>query len=369
MNIINVTRVDMPPIGDYIEYLEEIWESKWLTNNGKFVQTFENKLQGYLGVQNIVAVTNGTLALNVALKALEITGEVITTPFTFPATTNVLIWAGLTPVFADIDPQTWNIDPVDVEKKITENTSAILAVHCYGNPCYVEELQKIAYKYDLKLIYDAAHSFGVQYKSESLLNYGDVSCLSFHATKIMHTIEGGAIVAKKTDVSDKIRLLINHGIKSEEEVELAGTNAKMNEFQAVMGLCNLKHVYTKIKQREELYFHYKERLSGLNIQFQKLISSRYNYIYMPVIFESLGQRDKVYSNLIQNGIKARKYFFPLTVSSAYFQDKNLVDKYHLNVASYIANCVLCLPLYADLEMATTDVIIDIIKKTIKRSEW
>lgn len=368
MDMINVTKTDMPPIKDYIECLEELWESKWLTNNGKFVQAFETKLQEYLKVKNILPVANGTLALHVALKVLEIRGEVITTPFTFPTTTNVLLWEGLTPVFADIDPQTWNIDPVDVEKKITENTSAILAVHCYGNPCYVEELQKIADEYSLKLIYDAAHSFGVQYKNEYVVNYGDVSCLSFHATKIMHTIEGGAIVAKRNDISDKIKLMINHGIKSEEEVELAGTNAKMNEFQAAMGLCNLNYVNTKIKKRQKLYSLYKEKLSGLDIQFQKLISSKYNYIYMPVLFENLDQRDKVYSNLIQKGIKTRKYFFPLTVSSSYFQGKNLVDKYNLNVALDISNRVLCLPLYADLDMEITDVIIDIIKKTIERSE-
>jgi dTDP-4-amino-4,6-dideoxygalactose transaminase len=368
MNMINVTKTDMPPIKDYIECLEELWESKWVTNNGKFVQAFETKLQEYLKVKNISPVANGTLALHVALKVLEIRGEVITTPFTFPTTTNVLLWEGLTPVFADIDPQTWNIDPVDIEEKITENTSAILAVHCYGNPCYVERLQKIADEYSLKLIYDAAHSFGVQYKNEYVVNYGDVSCLSFHATKIMHTIEGGAIVAKRNDISDKIKLMINHGIKSEEKVELAGTNAKMNEFQAAMGLCNLNYVDTQIKKREKLYSHYKEKLSGLDIQFQKLISSKHNYIYMPVLFESLGQRDKVYSNLIQRGIKTRKYFFPLTVSSSYFQGKNLVDKYNLNVALDISNRVLCLPLYSDLGMETIDVIIDIIKKTIERSE-
>jgi len=360
--MINVTKSDLPPLEDYIQYLKEIWDSKWLTNNGKFVQLFGNKLEEYLKTKNILPVSNGTVAIQVALKALDLKGEVITTPFTFVATTNVLLWEGLTPVFADIDPETFNIDPIDVEKKITDKTSAILAVHTYGNPCHVEELQEIAEKYDLKLIYDAAHAFGVEYKNESVLNYGDISTLSFHATKVFNTIEGGAIAAKNKELFDKVKLLINHGIKSEEEVEVVGTNAKMNEFQASMGLCNLEYIDERIKLRENLYRHYKEELSDINIKFQQIISSKYNYSYMPVCFKDISKRDEIYSELIKNEIKPRKYFYPLTVSSNYFNGQDLIKKYNLNVASDISSRILCLPLYSDLEFATSDKLISIIKK-------
>ncbi|GAJ24082.1 unnamed protein product, partial [marine sediment metagenome] len=218
----------LPKLEEYVKYLGKIWSTRWLTNGGEFVQLLEKKLEEYLRVKNLVLVTNGTVALQLALKAFELKGEVLTTPFTFAATTNVILWEGLTPVFADIDPETFNIDPNDVERKITEKTSAILAVHVYGNPCYVEELQQIASSYNLKLIYDAAHAFGVEYKKQSVLNYGGISTLSFHATKIFNTIEGGAIVVKDKELFEKLKLLRNHGIKSEEEVVLPGINAKMS---------------------------------------------------------------------------------------------------------------------------------------------
>lgn len=366
--MITVTKSDLPPLEEYIEYLKKIWSSRWLTNNGEFVRLLERRLEEYLKVKNLGLVANGTLALQLALKALEIKGEVITTPFTFPATTNVILWEGLTPVFADIDHETFNIDPEDVEKKITDKTSAILAVHVYGNSCYVDELQEIADRYNLKLIYDAAHAFGVEYNNQSVLNYGDISILSFHATKLFHTIEGGAIIVKDEKLFDKLKLLRNFGIKLEEEVVLPGINAKMNEFQAVMGLCNLEDIDEKIRFREKIYEHYKEKLTNTSVKFQKIIASKYNYSYMPVCFENIEKRDEIYLELVKNGIKPRKYFYPLTVYFDYFKDKsiNLVEKYGLNVAFDVANRVLCLPLYPDLEIVDVDKIISIIKKTVRK---
>ncbi len=365
--LITVTKPDLPDLERYVEYLKKIWASRWLTNNGELVQLLEERLKEYLKVKNLVLISNGTLALHIALKALNLKGEVITTPFTFAATTNVILWEGLTPVFADIDPETFNIDPDDVEKKITDKTSTILAVHVYGNPCHVEELQKIANKYNLKLIYDAAHAFGVEYKGQSVLNYGDISTLSFHATKVFHTIEGGAIVVRDENLLEKIKLLRNHGIKSEEEVILPGTNAKMNEFQAAMGLCNLENIDEKIQRRKMLYEFYKEELSDLDVNFQKIIASKYNHAYMPVLFKNKKTRDKVYSELIKNGIKPRRYFYPLTSKFDYFkkQGENITEKYKFKNCLDISNRVLCLPMYSTLEVGVVEKIVNIIKNVVK----
>lgn len=362
--MINVTKSDLPKLEEYIKYLKRIWSTRWLTNNGEFEQLLQGKLEEYLGAKNLVLVANGTLALQLALKIFGLKGEVVTTPFTAPATTNVILWEGLTPVFADIDPETFNIDPEQVENKITEKTSAILAVHVYGNPCYVEQLQKIADEYDLRLIYDAAHAFGVEYKNQSVLNYGDISTLSFHATKVFNSGEGGAIIAKNEELFDRLKLLSNYGIKS-EEVVVPGINAKMNELQAALGLCNLENIDKNIQLRKGIYDRYKEKLGGnKDIKFQKVIASRYNYIYISMCFEHSQKRDEVYSELVKNGIKPRKYFFPLTASSDYFKEKgvNLVEKYNLKNASDIAGRILCLPLYPDLEVAVVDNIISIIEE-------
>jgi len=365
--MIPVTKSSLPVLEEYVDYLKRIWLTRWLTNDGEFVQLLGKRLEEYLKVKNLVLMSNGTLPLQIVLKAFDITGEVITTPFTFPASTNVLLWEGLSPVFADINPETYNIDPVDVAKKITEKTSAILAVHVYGNPCYVKEIQEVADEHNLKIIYDAAHAFGVTYENRPITDFGDVSTLSFHATKVFTTIEGGAVVAKDEKIVEKLILMRNHGIKSEEEVVLPGINAKMNEFQAAMGLCNLENIDQKIQLRRALYEYYKEKLSAINgIEFQKIIASKYNYSYMPVRFESKEKRDAIYSVLLKNGIKSRKYFFPLTVNSDYFKELgvNLVEKYQLKNSNDIANRILCLPLYPDLEMSVVDNIITIIKKKI-----
>ncbi len=362
MGMINTARPDLPNIDRYVEYLREIWLSRFMTNNGTFVQLLEKKLEAYLKVKNLLLVQNGTLALELVLKMLRTKGEIITTPFTFAATTNMILWEGFTPIFSDINDETYNIDPEDVERKITDRTVAILAVHVYGNPCDVHKLQKIADKHNLKLIYDAAHAFGTEYENQSVLNWGDASTLSFHATKVFHTVEGGAIVVNNNELFlEELKLLRNHGIKSEEEVVIAGTNAKMNEFQAAMGLCNLEEIDQKIMHRNRIYDYYIENLADIRgIKFQRIIASRYNYAYMPVCFESMKIRDLIYSKLIANGVKPRKYFFPLTSNFNYFNDQNLT-KGSLVKAKKVSNTVLCLPIYSDLEKTVLDRILNIIK--------
>jgi len=366
-NVITVTKADLPPLEKYVEYLKRIWANQWLTNDGEFVQLLGKKLADYLRIKNLVLMSNGTLTLQIALKVLEIKGEVITTPFTFAATTNVLVWEGLTPVFADVDKETYNIDPDDVEKKITDKTSAILPVHVYGNPCFVERLQEIANKHKLKIIYDAAHAFGVEYKKQPITNFGDVSTLSFHATKVFNTVEGGAVVAENEKIIEKLKLLRNHGIQSEEEVILPGTNAKMNEFQAVMGLCNLEGVDEAIRRREILYRQYVRKIAKMpGISLQKIIASKYNYSYMPIRFLTKEKRDAAYLHLLKHGVKSRKYFYPLTARFNYFKSKgiDLVEKYRLNNADYVADRILCLPLYPALRSSEVDQVICLLTESL-----
>lgn len=366
-NKIRLTVPVLPGIEEYIGYLKKIWSSKCLTNNGEFVQSLEVKLREYLGIENLALVSNGTLALHLALKALGLKGEVITTPFTFAATTNVILWEGLTPVFSDIDSQTFNINPDDIKKRITSKTSAILAVHTYGNPCYAKELQEIAEKHNLKLIFDAAHAFGVQYANQSVLNFGDISTLSFHATKVYTTIEGGAVVCKDEKIMEKIKLLRNHGIRSQEEILIPGTNAKMDEFRAAMGLCNLKRIDENIRQRKIIYNYYKRKLAG-SVQFQRLTATRYNYNYMPVCFKDAVQRDTAYSGLVRNGIEPRKYFFPLTTNFDYFSKANTAKQLKLEEAFDVSSRAMCLPLYPGLKIESVDNIVAIIRSLVQRKK-
>lgn len=372
--MINVTKTDLPDIKKYVKYLEKIWSNGWVTNNGEFVQLLERKLEEYLGLNtnSLLLVVNGTLAIQLALKCLdnsennENRKDIITTPFTFAATTNAIIWEGLNPVFVDIDRETYNIDPKEIENKITNKTIAIVGVHIFGNPCYVEEIQEIADRHNLKVIYDAAHAFGVKYKNDSILRYGDISILSFHATKIFNTIEGGAIIAnnntkdKDNMLYEKLKLLRNFGIKSEEEIVLPGINAKMNEFQAAMGLCNLEDIDAKISFRKTIYNYYMKHLKyNINIRFQKIVASKYNYSYMPICFTNKEQRDIIYSKLIKNGIKPRKYFYPLTANFEYFnclRDK----KQDITSATCISEEILCIPIYFGLKMEEVNKIIYII---------
>jgi dTDP-4-amino-4,6-dideoxygalactose transaminase len=366
-DIIYVTKTVLPDIAEYVKYLEMIWSRSWVTNNGELVQLLAVRLEEFLGVENIVLLSNGTSAIDCSLKVLGLTGEVITTPFTFAATTNSLIWNGLKPVFADIDPTTFNIDPSDVESKITGRTRAIVAVHVYGNPCDVEALQSIVDRHDLRLIYDAAAAFGVEYAGRSVLEWGDMSTLSFHATKVFSTAEGGAVVCGDADIVARLEIMRNHGIESEEEVSLPGTNAKMSELQAAFGLCNLETIEESLRSRHELYERYLDNLANIDgLKFQTITASRYNYAYMPVCFADIETRDAIYGLLADNGVKARKYFFPLTARLRYFSDKgvDLVEEYGLRNASSVSDGILCLPLYPDLDVAEVDRICDLVSAVV-----
>jgi len=357
--MINVTKTELPPLDKYIEYLQTIWSSSWITNEGPLLQLLEHRLQEHLGVKRLIAVTNGTMALQCALKVLRLKGEVITTPFTFAATTNAILWENLVPVFADIDSETFNLDPDDVERSITDKTSAILAVHIYGNPCYTEQLQEIADNHHLRLIYDAAHAFGVEYKNRPVLNNGDISALSFHATKVYQTGEGGAIVSDDDEIVEELKLMINHGIKSEDEVTMPGTNAKMNELQAAMGLCDLESVEKHIERKKKIYEHYKKRLNSTELRFQKIVASKYNYSYMPICCENIEKKERLLRELLKIRIKPRQYFYPLTVNYAYFKHNrdHIADRANLKNAIDVSSRVICLPSYPSLDIKIIDTII------------
>lgn len=361
--MIFVTRSVLPPLEKYTAYLRKIWESRWLTNNGELVQLFESRLQEYLRTDNLAVLSNGTVALQIALRLFARGGEVITTPFTFAATTNSILWEGFTPVFADIDHDTYNIDPSEVEKKITERTAAIMPVHVYGNPCDADRLEEIARRRGIPVIYDAAHAFGVEYNGRAVMGLGDASTLSFHPTKVFHTIEGGAVALRDPALFKKLLLVRNHGIAGEEKVVIPGLNAKMNEFQAAMGLCNLETVDEAIAARKAVYERYLDGLAGTGLKFQKLVASRYNYSYMPVCFASSSKRDAAHDELVKSGIKPRKYFYPLAVHFDYYASsgEDLVESCALKRAADIADRVLCLPIYPELQRDTVDKVVAVIK--------
>lgn len=360
---INVTKTVLPPFDMYTKYLEKIWSSRWVTNDGELVKKLEKKLIKILDIRELTLVGNGTIGLQLALKALQLKGEVITTPFTFAATTNVIIWEGLVPVFADINPDTFNIDPDEIEKKITKNTTAILAVHVFGNPCDIESLIRIAKRHKIKLIFDAAHAFGVKYGGKSILMFGDVSVLSFHATKTFHTIEGGAVISNNKKLNSHFKLLRNFGIRSEEKVHLCGVNAKMNEFQAAMGLSNIPYISSVSKKRKQIYMEYKNNLQNLkDVRFQKITTESYNYAYVPVLFKNKKVRDYIFAQLLKKGVKARKYFYPLTSDFPYIKNKRLAV--YLPNSKKVSNSILCLPIFADMEVSSVKKISSIIVKSI-----
>lgn len=362
--MINVTKTTLPPINKYIKYLRKVWANNWVTNKGEFTLKLEKELENYLKVKNLLVVSNGTVAMQLAYKALELKGEVITTSFTFPATTNSLIWEGLKPVFADIDPETFNIDPKEVEKKITKETCAILAVHVFGNPCDVESLERIAKKHDLRVIYDAAHAFGIEYKGKSLLKWGDISTLSFHAAKVFHTAEGGAVITKNRENYQIVNLLRNHGIKYYEEVVLAGINAKMNELEAILGLCVLEEFDKQVAKRHEIYQRYLSAFSNnplLKLQKLDVSLTKFAYPYFPVCFSSQKVRDYIFKVLLKNGIRARKYFYPPSHELPYINHEG----YSLPNATMVSHTILCLPLYASLSTEDVNKIINLINKELK----
>ncbi len=345
-----VTQPSLPPLEEFIPYLEKIWDSKFLTNGGPMHQALEEALCKYLNVPYISLFNNGTNALLTALQCYGLSGEVITTPYSFVATSHALVWNNLTPVFVDIDPLTLNIDPYKIEEAITDKTTAILAVHCYGNPCDTEKIAKIAKKYNLKVIYDAAHAFAVEDLNGSILNYGDLSILSFHATKVFNTFEGGAIISHDLETKQKIDQLKNFGITSEIEVSEIGSNGKMSEVNAAFGLLQLNYVDQFINSRKKIADIYMEQLKeipgiscilDLNVQ-------KHNYSYFPILLNELQygkERDWLYEELKKHEIYARRYFYPLiTDFSAY---KNYSDV-SLSIATKASNQVLCLPIYSDL---------------------
>jgi dTDP-4-amino-4,6-dideoxygalactose transaminase len=356
----NVTKTYLPDKDKYKKYIDEIYEKGWVTNNGPLVQTLEKRLAEYLGVKNIVLVSNGTVALEIAYRTLELKGFVITTPFSFVATTSSLVTNQLLPIFADIDENTLNLNPENIEKLITPNTSAILPVHVFGNACEVEKIEKIANKYNLKVIYDAAHAFDIKYKGESILNYGDISTLSFHATKLFHTIEGGALIINDDELVEKARYLINFGIKNQEEIPHLGTNAKMNEFEAAMGLCVLDDIEEIKEKRRVITGKYRQELKNL-VQFQEQNeNATENYSYLPVVFENEEQLLKVQKALNEEQIFPRRYFYPSLDTLEYIEPKQ-----KCKISRDISKRILSLPIYAELVNDIQDSIIYCIQKSLK----
>ena len=355
--MINVTKTYLPDKEKYKKYIDQIYANGWVTNSGPMVKLLEKRLAEYLGVKNIVLVSNGTVALEIAYRTLGIEGDVITTPFSFVASTSSLVTNGLSPIFADIDFQTLNMDPINIEKHITKNTSAIVPVHVFGNACEVEKVGTIAKKHNLKVVYDAAHAFNVKYKGKSILNYGDISTLSFHATKTFHSIEGGALIINDDSLVEKARYLINFGIKNREEIPELGTNAKMNEFEAAMGLCVLDDMQDLHVKRRIVYELYKKELEGvLKFQEQNKDSSQ-NYSYFPIILESEEQLKKIEKALNLKEIFPRRYFYPSLDTLGYIEPKQFCE-----ISRDIASRILCLPMYPELKNEQQQLIIDIIKK-------
>ncbi|MFQ1656713.1 dTDP-4-amino-4,6-dideoxy-D-glucose aminotransferase VioA [Aeromonas veronii] len=362
--IIPVTKPFLPELSEFVPYLEKIWDNRWLTNNGPFHQELEAKLAEYLGVEHVSLFNNATIALITALQAMRIHGEVITTPYSFVATSHSIIWNGLEPVFVDIDPTTFNIDPAKIEAAITPRTTAILPVHCYSNPCDVEAIQRIADNYGLKVIYDAAHAFGVHYKGESLLKWGDLSILSFHATKVFNTFEGGAIISPDAKTKQRIDRLKNFGIADELNVTAPGINGKMSEINAAFGLVQLKHVDEAIQKRRAIDDHYRTALAkvqGISI-YNHHINANGNYSYFPILVEHdyQLQRDELYEKLKEKGILSRRYFYPLISNLPMYRGLPSSDVARLPNANLISEKVLCLPIYNDLCRDEQDMVIDCI---------
>lgn len=362
--MIPVTKPYLPSREKLDRYIDGIYERQWLTNNGPLVQELTQKLEEYLGVENLLPVSNGTLALQIAYRALGVSDtnrdrkpEAITTPFTFIATASSLKWDGVQPVFADIDPDTWCLSPSNIETAITPNTRAIVPVHVFGNACDVEAIDDIARRHNLKVIYDAAHAFGVKYKGESLLRHGDAATLSFHATKLFHTGEGGAIVFKRKEDLERAREMINFGITGPESIAELGINAKMNEIQAAIGLCVLDEMEDNLQARAEIWHRYQQSLPQ-NLQLQaKPQALGYNYAYFPVVLESEKQTMRVAATLKENGVMARRYFYPSLESVTCLETRA-----EQLVSNDIACRILCLPIYVGLSTADVAFIIEKVKE-------
>ncbi len=367
---IYVTQPLLPPLEEFIPYLQQIWDSKQLTNSGPFHEQFEQALCDHLGVKHISLFTNGTIALVTALQALRITGEVITTPYSFVATAHSLLWNGIKPVFVDIDPVTFNLDPAKIEAAITPQTTAIMPVHCYGHPCDVDRIQKIADNYGLRVIYDAAHAFGVQSHGSSILNHGDLSVLSFHATKIFNTFEGGAIVCPDLKTKLHINHLKNFGFVDEVTVVAPGINGKMSEFNAALGLLQLKGIDEALKRRKTIDILYRKELAGTEgIRYLSASEeSVANYAYFPILIQPKYplSRDELYQKLQDNGVYARRYFYPLISDFPMYRGMPSAAHTNLTVARQTASEVICLPIYPTLSNEQVDFIIQLIVTTSGR---
>jgi len=362
---IYVTQPSLPPLEEFIPYLEKIWDNKWLTNNGPFHQQLEQALCEYLGVEYISLFTNGTIALVTALQALRITGEVITTPFSFVATSHSLLWNGLKPIFVDIDQSTANLDPDKIEQAITPHTTAIMPVHCYGNPCNVDRIQEIAEIYGLQVIYDAAHAFGVKYEGESILRHGDLSVLSFHATKVYNTFEGGAIICPDAKTKRRIDYLKNFGFSDEVTVMAPGINGKMSEINAAFGLLQLKYIDSAIMCRREIdriYRYQLSRIKGITC-FAEPTNTERTFSYFPILVEHDYHldRDGLYLKLKKYNIHTRRYFYPLISDMPMYRGFPPANQSNLPVAQELSLKILCLPIYPDLDPSMAQTVIDIIQ--------
>ena len=364
---LNVTSPLLPDLDEFSQMLKEIWESKWITNNGYFHQQLEEALCAYLKVPYISLFTNGTLPLLTALQALRVSGEVITTPYSFVATTHSIWWNGLRPVFVDIDPSNCGMDPDRIEAAITPRTTAIMPVHCYGKPCDIVRIQQIADKYGLKVIYDAAHCFGVEVNGKSILEYGDISTLSFHATKVYNTVEGGAMVVHDAATKQRIDYLKNFGFESETEVIAPGINSKLDEVRAIYGLLNLRQVDQAIEARHRVAIRYREALRSVHgIRFfDDMPGVRHNYSYFPIFVEASSygmSRDELFNKLRQHNIISRRYFYPLISTFSTYRGLPSATPENLPNATRIANEVICLPIHHELSNEDVDKVIEVIVK-------
>ncbi len=357
--MINVTKTFLPPFDEYISILKRAWEKAWITNNGELVLELEQKLKKYLGVNNLLFCSNGTIVLQMALKALNITKEVITTPFSYVATTNAILWEGCTPVFVDIDKNSFCIDADKIESAITDNTQAILATHVYGFPCDVERIQAIAEKHNLKIIYDAAHAFGCEYKGRSLLSYGDVVTCSFHATKIFHTVEGGCIITHDSELNNKLTLYRSFGHLGDDYFSI-GINGKNSEMHAAMGLSILPKLENIIKSREKIFSYYNNLLNFKKITRPSFTENfTYNYAYYPVVFQSEEALLKVRKTLSDNNISTRRYFYPSLNNLPHLKDQPICE-----ISESVSKRVLSLPLYYDLKLSDIERICELINDVI-----
>jgi dTDP-4-amino-4,6-dideoxygalactose transaminase len=354
--MINVTKTFLPPLEEYIALLKRVWEKGWITNNGELVLELQEKLKKYLGVNNLWYCSNGTIVLQMAIKALQIDGEVITTPFSYVATTTALLWERCTPVFVDIEEKTFCIDPEKIEEAITPSTTAILATHVYGYPCDIDSIEKIAKRHNLKVIYDGAHAFGTVWDGKSVLSYGDISTCSFHATKLFHTVEGGCVIAADDEISRTLSLYRNFGHLGEEYFCM-GINAKSSELHAAMGLSNFTYINQILENRKKQWLYYYELLANTDLQMLEVDSDprlKYNFAYFPIVFDSISKLIYTKEALERKHVFPRRYFYPALSTLPY------ISHQYCPIANSIAERVLCLPLYFDLEQQEQKMIADVI---------